>query len=136
VTDTARFHRLLELLRPRVKRLTDVVEQARPLLTRTVEYERDAIEKHLSASDMTSHLAALGEALRRASTFDEPHVEATVRGTAAQRGIKASQLIHATRVALTGRTVSAGLFELIVLLGREETVRRINALLTFLALQK
>ena len=55
-----------------------------------------------------------------------------MRRTAEARGLKAGPLIHATRVALTGRTTSPGLFELIVLLGREESVRRLERLAAFL----
>ena len=51
--------RLLELLRPRAKRLTDFVEQARPFLAETVEYEPDAVAKHLT-------VAAAGRACRGA----------------------------------------------------------------------
>ena len=40
--------RFLELLRPRVKRLIDFVDQGRPLLVSTVEYEDDAVAKHLT----------------------------------------------------------------------------------------
>jgi glutamyl-tRNA synthetase len=133
VTHVERFHRLLELLRPRAKTLTDFVEQARPLLVDTVEYEPDAVEKYLTGHDLAAHVAALGDALRSVSPFDEPHVEAAVRGTAAQRGIKAGALIHATRVAVTGRTSSPGLFDVLVLLGREQTLARLERLLTFLA---
>ena len=121
--NTASFHRLLELLRPRAKRLTDFVEQAAPLLADTVEYEAAAVEKHLGTPGLAGHVAALVTALHTTSPFDEPHVEAAVRRTAEQRGLKAGPLIHATRVALTGRTTSPGLFELIVLLGREESMR-------------
>ena len=55
--------RLLELLRPRAKRLTDFVDQARPFLVDTVEYDPEAIEKHLSTPDLAGHLGALREAL-------------------------------------------------------------------------
>jgi glutamyl-tRNA synthetase len=127
------FHRLLELLRPRAKRLTDFVEMARPFLVDTVEYEREAIEKHLSSGDLGAHVAALVSALRTVSPFDESHVEAAVRGSAAERGIKAGALIHATRVAVTGRTTSPGLFEVLVLLGRERTVERLERLVTYLS---
>jgi glutamyl-tRNA synthetase len=65
--------------------------------------------------------------------FDEPHVEAAVRGSAAERGIKAGVLIHATRVAMTGRIASPGLFEVIVLLGRKRAVERLERLVMFLA---
>jgi glutamyl-tRNA synthetase len=136
VRDRVVFERLLELLRPRIKRLSDVVEQARPLLASSVDYEKDALEKHFASIEMSGHIAALARALAEVRPFDEPHVESTVRGTAAERGIKAGALIHAVRVALTGRTASPGLFEMMVLLGREETIARLNALVTFLAARK
>jgi glutamyl-tRNA synthetase len=136
VTDTGLFARLLELLRPRTKRLTDFVDQARPLLTRPTEYEPDAIQKHLASADLPSHVTALIDALRAATPFDEPQVEAAVRGTAAGRGVKAGALIHATRVAITGRTQSPGLFEVIALLGRDETLARLERLLAFLSSSK
>jgi glutamyl-tRNA synthetase len=127
------FHRLLDLLRPRAKTLTDFVELARPFLADTVEYEAEAIEKHLGSAGLGSHVDALIATLRSTDPFDEPHVEAAVRGTAAERGIKAGMLIHATRVAVTGRTASPGLFEVLVLLGRDRTVVRLERLVNFLA---
>ena len=102
------FHRLLDLLRPRTKRLTDFVELARPFLADTVEYKAEAVEKHLTSSDLGSSVSALADALRTTDPFDEPHVEAVVRRTAAERSIKAGMLIHATRVAVTGREVEPG----------------------------
>jgi glutamyl/glutaminyl-tRNA synthetase len=126
------LQRLLELLRPRAKRLTDFVDLARPFLADTVEYDQDAIEKHLSAPDLATHVAALAAGLRTVVPFDEPHVEAAVRGSAAERGIKAGALIHATRVAVTGRTASPGIFEVLVLLGRERTLARLDRLVGFL----
>jgi glutamyl-tRNA synthetase len=127
------LYRLMDLLRPRAKRVTDFVDLARPFLADTVEYEAEAVQKHLSAPDLGEHVAALAQYLRTVNPFDEPHVEAAVRGSAAERGIKAGALIHATRVAVTGRTASPGLFEVLVLLGREQTVRRLERLVNFLA---
>ena len=128
LSDANAYHVLVELLRPRAKRLTDFVDQARPLLDDTVEYESAAVEKHVSSADIVSHLEALAAALRATNPFDAVHVEGAVRGTAERRSIKAGPLIHATRVALTGRTTSPGLFELITLLGREVSVARIERL--------
>jgi glutamyl-tRNA synthetase len=133
VSEPRAFHRLLELLRPRAKRLTEFAEQARPLLNEMVEYETEAIEKHLSSPELASHLAALLTALDAATAFDEAQVEAAVRGTAAARGLKAGALIHATRVAVTGRTQSPGLFEVLAWLGRDRTRARLLRLLEFLS---
>jgi glutamyl-tRNA synthetase len=136
VRDAARFHRLLELLRPRAKTLREFIEQARPFLAETVEYEPGAVEKHLSTPEIAEHVTTVSDALHSLSSFDEPHVEKAVRGTAAERGIKAAQLIHAIRVALTGRTASPGLFEVIVLLGREETRARLTRVVEWLSSEK
>ena len=128
------LHRLLELLRPRAKRLTDFVELARPFL---VGYGRVRAggRREAPARSRISRGTSQALAARSCATldpFDEPHVEAAVRGTAAERGIKAGVLIHATRVAVTGRTTSPGLFEVLVLLGRERTVAGWNGSSTFL----
>jgi glutamyl-tRNA synthetase len=125
--------RVLELLRPRAKRLTDFVEQAAPFLRDTVEYEPEAVAKHLAAPDLAAHVEALVNALRTTSPFDESHVEAAVRGTASERGLKAGSLIHAVRVGVTGRAASPGLFEVLALLGAERTVTRLERLRSFLA---
>jgi glutamyl-tRNA synthetase len=133
VRDVASFHRLLELLRPRAKRLTDFVEQGRPLIVDAVEYEPDAVEKHLSAPDLAGHVAALVDAFSQTTPFNETELEAALRGTATARGLKAGALIHATRVAVTGRTASPGLFEVLAWLGPERTLARLTRLLEFLA---
>jgi glutamyl-tRNA synthetase len=133
VADDAAFETLLELLRPRAKRLTDFVEQATPLLRTPAEYEPAAVEKHLSVPGLADHLEALATALRTVEPFSESAAEAALRAVAAERNVKAGALIHATRAAITGRTTSPGLFEVLVLLGRETTLSRIARLTTFLA---
>jgi glutamyl-tRNA synthetase len=125
--------RLIALLRPRAKRLTDFVEQARPFLETSVQYEDEAVRKHLADPDMSRYIAALDEELRDTMPFDEQHVEAAVRRSAEKQDIKAAMLIHAARVALTGRTASPGIFEVIVLLGLDRTRARLHDLLAFLS---
>jgi glutamyl-tRNA synthetase len=135
VADPGSFRRLIELLRPRVRRLPEFIEQSRPLIGEPEAYDPDAVAKHLAAPGLAGHVAALGAALGSTLPFDESNVEASVRRASAERGIKAGQLIHATRVGLTGRAVSPGLFELIVWLGRERTVARLTRLERFLTHQ-
>ena len=127
------LHRMLDLLRPRAKRLTDFVDLARPFVSETVEYDAEAVDKHLSTPGLGAHVAALAATLRTLDPFDETQAEAAVRGTATERGLKAGVLIHATRVAVTGRTSSPGLFEVLALLGRDRSVERLERLVTFLA---
>lgn len=59
--------------------------------------------------------------------FDEQHLEAVLREVAEELGSKPGALFQPIRVAVTGRTVSVGIFETLALLGKEEALRRIDA---------
>ena len=125
------FGKVLTLLRPRAKRLGDYVDGARPFLEEPAEYDPDAVKKHLLAPGLVDHMRALGDAFATAA-FDEATLEQTLRALAETRGVKAGSLIHATRIAMTGRMVSPGLFEMLVLLGRDRVLARLDRLVTFL----
>jgi glutamyl-tRNA synthetase len=118
--------RLLTLLKPRAKRLTDFVDQGRAFLVDEVEFDEDAVAKHLTGGGAGDVLDQVADGLRAAEPFDEPTVEAVVRGTAERLGMKAGALMHPVRVAMVGRTASPGLFEVIVLLGRERVLARLH----------
>jgi glutamyl-tRNA synthetase len=121
------FFAVLELLKPRAKRLDDFVAQGRFFFAETIEYDAAAVEKHLRAPAMDGHLAALDLALAPLETFDPASLETVLRATAEARGVKAAALIHAVRVAVTGKTVSPGLFEVLALLGRDRVHARLAA---------
>jgi glutamyl/glutaminyl-tRNA synthetase len=55
-----------------------------------------------------------------------PMIEGVVRGYAAELGISAGKLIHPLRLAITGRQVGAGMFETMVVLGRETSLERLR----------
>jgi glutamyl-tRNA synthetase len=113
------FFAVLELLKPRAKRLSDFVSQGRLFFSRAVEFDRAAVDRHLRGDGIRNHLVALNGAFAELDTFDQVSTEAALRTTAGARGVKAASLIHAVRVAVTGKMVSPGLFEVLVLLGRE-----------------
>jgi glutamyl-tRNA synthetase len=127
------FVQVLALLKPRAKRLGDFAPQAQPFLGDVHEYEQAAVAKHLAASDLPQHLMALAAVFRELPAFDEASTEAALRGLAEARGVKAGTLIQATRIAVTGRAVSPGLFETIVLIGQDTTTRRLEALASYLS---
>jgi len=74
-------------------------------------------------------LAEVGEALAASASFDEDSVEQALASVIAKRQAKPRDVYQPLRVALTGGTVSPGIFESVVLLGRDETLRRIAAAL-------
>jgi glutamyl-tRNA synthetase len=119
------FYAVLELLKPRVKRLGEFATLGGFFFVDTVEYDETAVEKHLRISGMREHLEALDRAFAALTSFDAVSVETEVRRVAHAAGLKPAALIHATRVALTGRTVSPGLFEVAALVGRDRTRARL-----------
>jgi len=121
------FAAVLELLKIRAKRLDEYTTLGRFFFTDTLDYDPQAVAKHLATDAAPDHLRAVAAAFTMLDSFDTVAIEDTVRTVAAARGVKAATLIHALRVALTGQTVSPGLFEVAALLGRERVDRRIAA---------
>ena len=70
---------------------------------------------------------AAADELRATEPFDAEHVEATLRAVAERLGLKPRDAFQPIRLAVTGSKVSPGLFESIELLGRDETLRRLEA---------
>jgi glutamyl-tRNA synthetase len=123
------FFAVLDQLKPRAKTLAEFAELGRFFFVDRVDYDQAAVGEHLKAAGMHDHLAALDAAFAALPSFDPPSSEAALRLVAESRGIKAGALIHAVRVALTGRTASPGLFEVAALLGRDRTRKRLGAAL-------
>ena len=121
------FREVLALFKPRAKRLTDYVEGLRPFLDAPITIDPEAAAKHLAAPGMREHLLAL-HAAYQSTPFDAASLEQALRAVASERGIKAGVLIHATRIAMTGRMISPGLFEMLVLLGRDRVLARLQSL--------
>ncbi len=65
--------------------------------------------------------------MTRAPALGSAEAEAVTRDLAAERGMEAREIVHPTRVALTGKTVGPGLFELMALLGKDRVARRLEA---------
>jgi glutamyl-tRNA synthetase len=122
------YHRLIDLLKVRARSLDDIVEQARSYLLDRVEYEEEAVRKHWKDSaEVRARLAALRQRLAAAPAWDEATLEAELRALADELGVGAGKLIHPLRVSLTGTAVSPGIFEVLVVMGPELALRRLDA---------
>ena len=127
------LQRVLRLVLPRVRRLPEFVDQSRPFMTATVDYDAEAVRKHLTTADLDVHVEALIAAFEReAEPFEEAAIERVLRAVADARGIKAAALIHAARIAATGQGVSPGIFEVLALLGKPLTLSRLRDLARYL----
>ena len=120
---------VLAVVRPRAKRLTDFVPQLRLFFVDAVERDPAAVARHLGDAASRAHLAALRDRLAVVEPFTPAAIEPAVRSLADERGVKAGALIHAARVAVTGQTVSPGIFDVLALVGRPRVLARIDAAL-------
>jgi len=123
--EAAWIAQVLALVTPRVKKLDQLVDELRPFLVDDPEIDPGAAAKYLTP-EVRPVLLALADELARARAFDAGSLETVLRATAEGATLKAATLIHATRVAVTGRAVSAGLFDVLALLGRARVVHRLQ----------
>jgi glutamyl-tRNA synthetase len=108
----------------KIHTLADFMALAGPLLDGARE-DPQARERWLGEEGRAA-LADAGAALERAPSFDEAAVGEALAGVIERRGAKPREVYQPLRVALTGTTVSPGIFESVALLGREETLERIR----------
>jgi glutamyl-tRNA synthetase len=94
-----------------------------------VEIDPAACDKVMRKEGAADALRAARNALADVDPFDEQHTEQALRALAERLRVKPGAVFQPLRVALTGRTVSAGIFESLALLGREESLARIDAAL-------
>ena len=127
------FFAVLELLKPRARRLEDFLTQGRFFFSDVLDYDITAAQKHLLTDGMAGHLRAIEAALSELPSFDATSTEAAVRAVAEAREVKAATLIHAIRVAVTGKAVSPGLFEVLALVGRARTRARLTTAVQYIS---
>ena len=87
-----------------------------------------AREKWLG-QDGRAALAEVRAALAAGADFDQAGVQTALEGVLERLGGKPRAVYQPVRVAISGTTISPGIFESVALLGREETLRRIDAAL-------
>src|SRR5438270_6573466 len=126
--DVEKLARVLPPIVERAKTLVDMAEQARTFFERGVRFDEAAARKNLTAETRPLLVEARELVSRRIA--EGPHaLEQAFRDLAAQRGLGLGKVAQPVRVAVTGTTVSPPLFETIALLGKERTLRRIDAAL-------
>ncbi|MFI5369983.1 MAG: glutamate--tRNA ligase [Candidatus Eisenbacteria bacterium] len=110
----------------RLRTLRDAEEYGRFALDDTLEIEPTAWQELLGRPDVSGRLRALADQIESDPDYTPESLERGLRALAGERGVKAGELIGPARVALAGRTVSPGIFDVMLLLGRERTLERLR----------
>jgi glutamyl-tRNA synthetase len=117
---------MLQTLRERAKTLREMVEVGRFYFERPTSYEEKSRAK-LFTPVGAERLGVLIERLQTVEPFTPEALEALYRELVAAMGLKLVDLAQLTRLAVTGRTASPPLFDVLALLGREEVLARLRA---------
>jgi len=124
---------LIDLLKVRSRTIDDIVRQAIPYMAEHVSYDADAVAKQWKDRAATvGLLSSVRNTLASVDAWEPPVLEEALRILAEQRGMGAGKLFQPLRVALTGLTVSAGIFDVLALLGRDRALARIDDAIKFL----
>ncbi len=130
--DSGYLLEIVRLLQTRVQTLEEFVTEGRYFWEDPVEYESDAVERFWPDEEVNRRMEAWRDRLASLKEFDRDTLEQELRGFADDLGVKAADLIHPTRIAMTGRGASPGVFTVMELVGQERLIRRIGRALDYL----
>ncbi len=120
------FKKVVDLVRTRAKTTVEILPLASYFFVAPDGYDDKGLQKHFIPSGSRDRLKAALEVVEATDNYAAPVLEESIRLKAEIIGIKASALIHPIRLALSGRTNTPGLFEVMELLGREICRERIE----------
>lgn len=118
--------KVIDLMRERTRLLSVFETWASYFFTDQYEYEQRARREWLGKPETAPVLQALADRLEALATWDVATIEGAVRDLAAELGVKAAQVIHPCRAAVSGTTVGPSLFHLLELLPKQTVVERLR----------
>ncbi len=123
--------RVVETLKERAKTLKEMAQMAAFYFKAPTEYDPKGTERFLTP-EVLPYFQSLVCKLEAMGHFEEEEVKAAFEAVMRKHSIKLKHLAQPCRVALTGKTVSPGIFEVITVLGRRETIERLKRAINFI----
>jgi len=124
-SDQAFLRHVVNDLKSRAKTLVELAESSLFYFTDDIAYESEAAKAFLK-EEMADHLKAVAEGIPSLQDYTKKGMEAFLRTLAEKRGVKLKVIAQPLRVAITGKTVSPGIDEVMITLGKERVIKRIN----------
>lgn len=125
------IERVIETLHARSKTLKDMARDARFYFEEEVSYDETAAKKFLKPASLEPIRLLLAE-LEKLEKFDEANLENTFKTVMEKTGLKLGKIAQPVRVALTGRTASPGIFEIMDIIGKKRVLSRLKKAIRFI----
>ncbi|HLB33805.1 MAG TPA: glutamate--tRNA ligase [Chthoniobacterales bacterium] len=119
------LEKVLAIVKPKIKMLHDLPEWVSYFFTEEFSFDEASVAKSLRVAGAAERLKALAEAMATVEPWEASTIETRLKETATTLGVKTGELVHPARVAVSGRSVGAGLYETFEILGRERTIQRL-----------
>jgi glutamyl-tRNA synthetase len=118
-------------LAARSKTLVEMADQALFYYQDEIGFDPDADRKFLTAEALPA-LKSLTAKLSALEDYDEPALEEIFKAVMAETGLKLGKIAQPVRVALSGRAASPGIFEIIAIIGKAKTLRRLGRAIEYI----
>ena len=118
--------RVIEASGDRLKVAGDIIAYADFFLVDPPARDEAAVSQRLSKPGVAQLLDRYAEAVARAEPFEPAALEAALKQVVEEAGVKVGDLVHAVRVAVTGKTVGPGLYDCLAILGRQRSLDRLR----------
>ena len=122
---------VIETLQPRSKTLADMAEAALFYYHSDIVYDEKAAKKFLKAAALEP-LKLLADKLEALENYTQSDLETVFLAVMDETGLKLGKIAQPVRVALTGRTASPGIFEIIAILGKDRVIPRLQKAIQFI----
>jgi glutamyl-tRNA synthetase len=129
--DNDYLHRIIPTLQPRSKTLLEMAGQAHFYYRESIEFDEKAAKKFLKGN-VYEPLKQLKSSLKALDDFSGPSLESLFQQLMETFEIKLGKIAQPVRVALTGTSVSPGIFEVIEVLGKQRVLPRLEAAIAFI----
>jgi glutamyl-tRNA synthetase len=116
--------KIIELYKVRVKTLSEFPALTGCFFKDDYVVEEKGARKYLEVPAMAENVKIFADKIRATEDFTAAELERLCREIAEEKGIKAGEIIHPTRMAVSGTTQGAGLFEMMEIMGREKVLER------------
>lgn len=118
--------KLIDLYKVRMKTLSEFVTATDHFFKDDYAVDEKGAEKHLKPAESKIILKEFADRVEKVNDFSHAALEEACRAMAEEKKIKAGAIIHPTRVAISGKTTGAGLFEMMEALGKSKVIERMR----------
>jgi len=120
--------KLVDLYKIRIKTLSEFPDLTDSFFKDDFTMDEEGKRKYLDKEENRENIRIFADQLEGLKDFTHENIEKICRDIVEERDLKAAAIIHPTRVAISGKTRGAGLFEMMELLGKEKVIKRMRGI--------